>query len=164
MDVYDILFNLCLEYEVKYKDRKLPLWKVKEENINIDEVDLNLPWENIRELAIYLYEISKKQKESNELISFDIIKVLVGIAFLKDDKSNFMSLVNDNTCLNYLSEIINYRINCIARYYYMIRYPKNTNIFDDIILKFPINRELRVNNFEDFKRLVYKLREFINSE
>jgi hypothetical protein len=161
MDVYEILFQKCLEYEVLLDDKKVPLWKLKKEDI--DKVNLSLPWENLQDLAIYLYELKKEQQRSKELIKCDISEILVGIAFLKSKKSG--SLIADetlgiNTCLNYLSELITARINCITRYYYLMKKPHNTDIFDEIILKFPQKKDVRAKNINDLKEIVYRLKDY----
>ena len=67
MDVYEILYNLCLEYEVLLNDEKTPLWKLKKEDLK--KANLDLPWNSIRDLAIYLYELKKKQQNSKELVN-----------------------------------------------------------------------------------------------
>ncbi len=159
MDVYDVLYNLCLEHKVKYNNSFLPLWKVKEEKINIDDVDLNLPWKCLRELSIYLYELKLKQRDSKELINFDIIKVLVGAAFLKNSES--YSFTDSNVPISYLSDILTIRINILLRYYYFLNKPKNTTIFEEIILKFPQKKDLRTNNKYDLQNLVKKLKDFL---
>ena len=61
MDVYEILYNLCLEYEVLLNDEETPLWKLKKEDLK--KANLDLPWNSIRDLAIYLYELKKKQQK-----------------------------------------------------------------------------------------------------
>ncbi|ADG13476.1 hypothetical protein [Methanocaldococcus infernus] len=152
MDVYETLYNLCLEHEVKVKDKKIPLWKCK----SLEEVeDLNLPWKSLRELTIYLYEVLRTQRESTEFIKFDIVKVLVGLALLRED---VYGVTTEETALKYLSQIITYRMNILARYYYLIKKPINTSIFEDIILKFPQNRDIRTSNIEDLKILVEKIK------
>ncbi len=159
MDVYEILYQFCLEYLVFLDDKEVPLWKLKKEDL--DKVNLNLPWDSIRDLAIYLYELKKKQQNSKELVKFDIIEVLVGIALLKhDDKNNYMGLVTEEMCLTYLSELITARINCIAKYYYMMKKPQNTNIFDEIILKFPQKKDIRASNINDLRELINKIKSY----
>ncbi len=159
MNVYEVLYQFCLEYPVLLDDRKVPLWKLKKEDL--DKVNLNLPWDSIRDLAIYLYELKKKQQNSKELVKFDIIEVLVGIALLKhDDKNNYMGLVTEEMCLTYLSELITARINCIAKYYYMMKKPQNTNIFDEIILKFPQKKDIRASNINDLRELINKIKRY----
>ncbi|CAB3287959.1 conserved protein of unknown function [Methanocaldococcus lauensis] len=159
MDVYEVLYQFCLEYPVLLDDKEVPLWKLKKEDL--DKVNLNLPWDSIRDLAIYLYELKKKQQNSKELVKFDIIEVLVGIALLKhDDKNNYMGLVTEEMCLTYLSELITARINCIAKYYYMMKKPQNTNIFDEIILKFPQKKDIRASNINDLRELVGRIKSY----
>ncbi|MCQ6254694.1 hypothetical protein [Methanocaldococcus sp.] len=159
MDVYEVLYQFCLEYPVLLDDRKVPLWKLKKEDL--DKVNLNLPWDSIRDLAIYLYELKKKQQNSKELVKFDIIEVLVGISLLKhDNKNNYMGLVTEEMCLTYLSELITARINCIAKYYYMMKKPQNTNIFDEIILKFPQKKDIRASNINDLRELINKIKRY----
>ncbi|WP_457612106.1 hypothetical protein [Methanocaldococcus sp.] len=158
MDVYETLFNLCLEHEVIVDGKKVPLWKCE----NIEDADLNLPWNSLRELTVELYEIRKKQSESKELIKLDIIKILVGLAFLKYKKDEiYFSQVNEDVAIGYLSDILTYRLNIIARFYYLIKKPKNTSIFEDIILKFPQNKDVRISNLESLKSLILKLRRYI---
>ncbi|ACV24266.1 hypothetical protein [Methanocaldococcus fervens] len=159
MDVYEILYQSCLEYKVLLNGEETPLWKLKKEDL--DKVDLDLPWTSIRDLAIYLYELKKKQQNSKELIKCDIVEILVGIALLKPEEGNsYMGLVTEDMCLNYLSELITARINCIAKYYYMMKKPQNTNIFDEIILKFPQKRDIRASNINDFRELVGRIRSY----
>jgi len=159
MDVYEILYQFCLEYKVLLNDEEIPLWKLKKDDL--EKANLDLPWNSIRDLAIYLYELKKKQQNSKELIKCDIVEILVGIALLKpEDGNNYMGLVTEDMCLTYLSELITARINCIARYYYMMKKPQNTNIFDEIILKFPQKKDIRASNINDLRELVGKIRDY----
>ena len=159
MDVYETLYQLCLEYKVLLDDKEVPLWKLKKEDL--EKANLDLPWVSIRDLAIYLYELKKKQQDSKELIKCDIIEILVGIALLKPEEgSNYMGLVTEDMCLTYLSELITARINCIARYHYMMKKPQNTNIFDEIILKFPQKKDIRASNINDLRDLIGKIRNY----
>jgi len=99
--------------------------------------------------------------KSKELIKLPIEEILVGIAFLKSKASGYLitdDLSNIYTCINYLSDIITARINCISKYHYLIKKPLNTNIFDEVILKFPQKKDIRTNNIEDLKAIVFKLR------
>ncbi|XRO75030.1 hypothetical protein ACO3TA_06525 [Methanocaldococcus sp. 28A] len=159
MDVYEILYQSCLEYKVLLNDEEIPLWKLKKDDL--EKANLDLPWNSIRDLAIYLYELKKKQQNSKELIKCDIIEILVGIALLKpEEENNYMGLVTEDMCLTYLSELITARINCIARYYYMMKKPQNTNIFDEIILKFPQKKDIRASNLNDLRELILKIRSY----
>ncbi len=159
MDVYEILYQFCLEYKVLLNDEEVPLWKLKKDDL--EKANLDLPWKSIRDLAIYLYELKKKQQNSKELIKCDIVEILVGIALLKPEEgNNYMGLVTEDMCLTYLSELITARINCIARYYYMMKKPQNTNIFDEIILKFPQKKDIRASNINDLRDLIEKIRNY----
>jgi hypothetical protein len=161
MDVYEVLFQKCLEYEVIVDGKEVPLWKLKKEDIDNGNVDFDLQWDSLQDLAISLYELKKEQQKSKELIKYPLEEILVGIAFLKSKKSGYLitdDMNNINTCLNYLSELITARINCISRYYYLIKKPMNTNLFDEIILKFPQKKDIKVKNIEDLKELVFKLK------
>ncbi|XRO76262.1 hypothetical protein ACO3VM_05550 [Methanocaldococcus sp. 10A] len=159
MDVYEILYQSCLEYKVLLNDEEIPLWKLKKDNL--EKANLNLSWNSIRDLAIYLYELKKKQQNSKELIKCDIVEILVGIALLKPEEgNNYMGLVTEDMCLTYLSELITARINCIARYCYMMKKPQNTNIFDEIILKFPQKKDVRASNINDLRELIAKIRDY----
>ncbi len=159
MDVYEILYQFCLEYKVLLNDEEVPLWKLKKDDL--ERANLDLPWKSIRDLAIYLYELKKKQQNSKELIKCDIVEILVGIALLKPEEgNNYMGLVTEDMCLTYLSELITARINCIARYYYMMKKPQNTNIFDEIILKFPQKKDIRASNINDLRDLIEKIRNY----
>ena len=159
MDVYETLYQLCLEYKVLLDDKEVPLWKLKKEDL--EKANLDLPCVSIRVLAINLYELKKKQQVSKELIICDIIEILVGIALLKPEEgSNYMGLVTEDMCLTYLSELITARINCIARYHYMMKKPQNTNIFDEIILKFPQKKDIRASNINDLRDLIGKIRNY----
>ncbi len=157
MDVYETLYQFCLEYEVLLDDKKVPLWKLKKEDL--DKVDLDLPWNSIRDLAIYLYELKKKQQNSKELVKCDIVEILVGISLLKPEE-DYMRYVHEDTCLGYLSELITARINCIAKYYYMMKKPHNTDIFDEIILKFPQKKDLRASNINDLRLIIDRIRNY----
>ncbi len=159
MDVYEILYQFCLEYKVLLNDEEVPLWKLKKDDL--EKANLDLPWKSIRDLAIYLYELKKKQQNSKELIKCDIVEILAGIALLKPEEgNNYMGLVTEDMCLTYLSELITARINCIARYYYMMKKPQNTNIFDEIILKFPQKKDIRASNINDLRDLIEKIRNY----
>ncbi|XRP97386.1 hypothetical protein ACO3UB_02410 [Methanocaldococcus sp. 16A] len=159
MDVYEILYQSCLEYKVLLDGEEIPLWKLKKDDL--EKANLDLPWNSIRDLAIYLYELKKKQQNSKELIKCDIVEILVGIALLKPEEGNsYMGLVTEDMCLTYLSELITARINCIARYYYMMKKPQNTNIFDEIILKFPQKKDIRASNINDLRELISKIRDY----
>ncbi|MEO2117429.1 MAG: hypothetical protein ABGW92_03370, partial [Methanocaldococcus sp.] len=152
-------YQFCLEYKVLLNDEEVPLWKLKKEDLG--KANLDLPWKSIRDLAIYLYELKKKQQNSKELVKCDIVEILVGIALLKPEEgNNYMGLVTEDMCLTYLSELITARINCIARYYYMMKKPQNTNIFDEIILKFPQKRDIRASNINDLRELIGKIRNY----
>jgi hypothetical protein len=159
MDVYEILYQFCLEYKVLLDDEEVPLWKLKREDL--EKANLDLPWNSIRDLAIYLYELKKKQQNSKELIKCDIVEILVGISLLKPEEgNNYMGLVTEDMCLTYLSELITARINCVARYYYMMKKPQNTNIFDEIVLKFPQKKDIRASNINDLRDLVGRIRNY----
>ncbi len=161
MDVYDVLFQKCLEYEVIVDGKEVPLWKLKKEDLDKGNVDFDLQWSSLQDLAISLYELMKEQRNSKELIRYPLEEVLVGIAFLKSKKTTSL-LSNDaiaiDTCLTYLNDLIIARIICITRYYYLIKKPLNTNIFDEIILKFPQNKNIIVNNKKYLEELVLKLK------
>ena len=159
MDVYEILYNLCLEYKVVLNDKEIPLWKLKKEDLK--KANLDLPWNSIRDLAIYLYELKKKQQESKELVKCDnIVEILIGIALLRDDE--YHCLVARDVCLDYLSAFITARINCIINHYYMLGRgkPQNTNIFDEVILKFPQKKNIRGENHNDLRDLIGKIRNY----
>lgn len=161
MDVYEVLFQRCLEHRVIVDDKKVPLWTISKEDIEEGRVDFNLQWESLQDLAISLYEFKREQLKSKELIKLPIEEILVGIAFLKSKASGYLitdDLSNIYTCINYLSDIITARINCISKYHYLIKKPLNTNIFDEVILKFPQKKDIRTNNIEDLKAIVFKLR------
>ena len=160
MDVYEVLFQRCLEHKVILNGKKVPLWEVSKEDIENNNVDFNLQWESLQDLAISLYEFKKEQLKSKELIKLPIEEILVGIAFLKSKKTGYLITEDiDDVCINYLSDIITARINCISKYYYLIKKPLNTNIFDEVILKFPQKRNIRTNNIENLKEIVFKLRD-----
>ncbi|HIQ38510.1 MAG TPA: hypothetical protein EYH53_00675 [Methanothermococcus okinawensis] len=159
MDVYEVLFQRCLEHRVIVDGKETPLWTISKEDIEKERVDFNLQWESLQDLAISLYEFKREQLKSKELIKLPIEEILVGIAFLKPKESGY--LITDDTsniCINYLSDIITARINCISKYYYLIKKPLNTNIFDEVILKFPQKKNIRTNNIEDIKEIVFKLK------
>ena len=161
MDVYEILFQKCLEHKVIVDGKEVPLWRISKEDIEEGKVDFNLQWESLQDLAISLYEYKREQLKSKELIKLPIEEILVGIAFLKSKASGYLitdDLSNIYTCINYLSDIITARINCISKYHYLIKKPLNTNIFDEVILKFPQKKDIRTNNIEDLKAIVFKLR------
>ena len=161
MDVYEILFQKCLEHKVIVDGKEVPLWRISKEDIEEGKVDFNLQWESLQDLAISLYEYKREQLKSKELIKLPIEEILVGIAFLKSKASGYLitdDLSNIYTCINYLSDIITARINCISKYHYLIKKPLNTNIFDEVILKFPQKKDIRTNNIEDLKTIVFKLR------
>ena len=161
MDVYEILFQRCLEHKVIVDGKEVPLWRISKEDIEEGKVDFNLQWESLQDLAISLYEYKREQLKSKELIKLPIEEILVGIAFLKSKASGYLitdDLSNIYTCINYLSDIITARINCISKYHYLIKKPLNTNIFDEVILKFPQKKDIRTNNIEDLKAIVFKLR------
>ena len=161
MDVYEVLFQRCLEHRVIVDDKKVPLWTISKEDIEEGRVDFNFQWESLQDLAISLYEFKREQLKSKELIKLPIEEILVGIAFLKSKESGYL-IIDDTsnmyTCINYLSDIITARINCIAKYYYLIKKPLNTNIFDEVILKFPQKKDIRTNNMQDLKEIVFKLK------
>jgi hypothetical protein len=161
MDVYEILFQKCLEYEVIINNEEVPLWKLKKEDIDNGNVDFDLQWDSLQDLAISLYELKKEQQKSKELIKYPLEEILVGIAFLKSKKTNSL-LSNDSiaidTCLTHLNDLIIARIICITRYYYLIKKPINTNVFDEIILKFPQQKNIIVKNREYLEELVFKLK------
>jgi len=161
MDVYEILFQKCLEYEVIINNEEVPLWKLKKEDIDSGNVDFDLQWDSLQDLAISLYELKKEQQKSKELIKYPLEEILVGIAFLKSKKTNSL-LSNDSiaidTCLTHLNDLIIARIICITRYYYLIKKPINTNVFDEIILKFPQQKNIIVKNREYLEELVFKLK------
>ena len=161
MDVYEVLFQRCLEHRVLVDGKEVPLWRISKEDIEEGKVDFNLQWESLQDLAISLYEYKREQLKSKELIKLPIEEILVGIAFLKSKTSGYLitdDLSNIYTCINYLSDIITARINCISKYHYLIKKPLNTNIFDEVILKFPQKKDIRTNNIEDLKAIVFKLR------
>ncbi|HIP17491.1 MAG TPA: hypothetical protein EYG76_04240 [Methanothermococcus okinawensis] len=161
MDVYEVLFQRCLEHKVILDNQEIPLWKIKREDIENKNINFNLQWENLQGLAISLYEFKKKQSESKELIKLPLYEIIVGIAFLKSKESGYLitdDMSNIYTCINYLSEIITTRINHISRMYYLIKKPLNTNIFDEVILKFPQKKDIRTKNMEDLKKIVFKLK------
>ncbi|ENN96408.1 hypothetical protein J422_02494 [Methanocaldococcus villosus KIN24-T80] len=158
MDVYEVLYQACLEYEVVLDGKRVPLWKVKKEDL--EKVDFRLPWNSLRELAVHLYELKSKQQKSKELIRVNLVEILIGIAFLKVE-DEFGSICNvEDLCLTYLSELITARINCIAKYYYLIKKPNNTDLFDEIILKFPQNKNIKAGNLNDLKELIFKLKTY----
>ena len=161
MDVYEVLFQKCLEYEVIINGEEVPLWKLKKEDIDNGNVDFDLQWDSLQDLAISLYELKKEQQKSKELIKYPLEEILVGIAFLKSKKTNSL-LSNDSiaidTCLTHLNDLIIARIICITRYYYLIKKPINTNVFDEIILKFPQQKNIIVKNREYLEELVFKLK------
>jgi len=161
MDVYEVLFQKCLEYEVIINGEEVPLWKLKKEDIDNGNVDFDLQWDSLQDLAISLYELKKEQQKSKELIKYPLEEILVGIAFLKSKKTNSL-LSNDSiaidTCLTHLNDLIIARIICITRYYYLIKKPINTNVFDEIILKFPQQKNIIVKNREYLEELVFRLR------
>jgi len=161
MDVYEVLFQRCLEHRVVLDGKEVPLWTISKEDIEEDRVDFKLQWESLQDLAISLYELKREQLKSKELIKLPIEEILIGIAFLKSKESGYLitdDRSNTYTCINYLSDIITARINCISKYYYLIKKPLNTNIFDEVILKFPQKRGIRTNNIEDLTEIVFKLR------
>lgn len=161
MDVYEVLFQRCLEHRVTVDGSDVPLWTISKEDVEEGRVDFNLQWESLQDLAISLYELKREQSKSNELIKFPIEEIVVGIAFLKSKAFGYVitdDLSNTYTCINYLSDIITTRINRISRYHYLIKKPLNTNIFDEVILKFPQKKDIRNNNIEDLKKIVFKLR------
>ncbi|GBF35864.1 MAG TPA: hypothetical protein EYG87_00460 [Methanothermococcus okinawensis] len=159
MDVYEVLFQKCLEHMVIVDGKKIPLWAISKEDIEEEKVCFDLEWESLQDLVIFLYELKIEQRNSKELIKFPIEKILIGIAFLKSKKSGYSNTDDtSNICINYLSDIITARINCISKYYYLIKKPLNTNIFDEVILKFPQKKDIRTNNIEDIKEIVFKLK------
>ena len=124
MDVYEILFQKCLEHKVIVDGKEVPLWRISKEDIEEGKVDFNLQWESLQDLAISLYEYKREQLKSKELIKLPIEEILVGIAFLKSKTSGYLitdDLSNIYTCINYLSDIITARINCISKYHYLIK-------------------------------------------
>ena len=161
MDVYEVLFQRCLEYKVIINDQEVPLWKIKREDIENKNVNFNLQWKNLQNLAISLYEFKKKQMESNELIKIPLYDVIIGMAFLESRESGYLftdDMSNIYTCIDYLNEIIITRINHISRYY-IIKKPLNTNIFDEVILKFPQRKEKVITkNKENLRKIVFKLK------
>ena len=159
MDVYEILFQKCLEYEVIIDDKEIPLWKLKKENL--DNVDVNVQWDSLQDLAISIYELKKEQQNSKELIKFPIEEILVAMAFLKSKTKGYLitdDMNNINTCLSHLSDLITARLNCIFRYYYLMKKPVNTNVFDRVILMFHQQKNIKVNNLNDFQNIVFKLK------
>ena len=161
MDVYEVLFQRCLEHRVVLDGKEVPLWTISKEDIEEGKVDFKLQWESLQDLAMYLYELKREQVKSKELIKLPIEEILVGIAFLKSKESGYLitdDISNIHTCVNYLSDTITARINCISKYYYLIKKPLNTNIFDEVILKFPQQKDIRVNNLRYLTEMVFKLR------
>ena len=161
MDVYEVLFQKCLEYEVIINGEEVPLWKLKKEDIDNGNVDFDLQWDSLQDLAISLYELKKEQQKSKELIKYPLEEILVGIAFLKSKKTNSLlsnSSMAIDACLTHLNDLIIARIICITRYYYLIKKPINTNVFDEIILKFPQQKNIIVKNREYLEELVFKLK------
>jgi hypothetical protein len=159
MDVYEILFQKCLEYEVIIDDKEIPLWKLKKENL--DNVDVNVQWDSLQDLAISIYELKKEQQNSKELIKCPIEEILVAMAFLKSKTKGYLitdDMNNINTCLSHLSDLITARLNCIFRYYYLMKKPVNTNVFDRVILMFHQQKNIKVNNLNDFQNIVFKLK------
>ncbi len=163
MDPYNILLQKSLEHPVIIEDEDVPLWKLSKDDIQRDNIDFNLPWSSLQDLALSLYELKKNQQGSKELIKFPIEEAIVGIAFLKSKKISSL-LSNDSiaieTCLNHLNDLMIARIVCISRHYYLVKRPLNTNIFDDIILKFPPNKNIVVKNRDYIEEIVLKLKNF----
>ncbi|MBA2862041.1 hypothetical protein [Methanococcus maripaludis] len=161
MDVYDILFLKCTEYEVVVNERHVPLWMLTEgdeERINFD-----LPWTNLQDLAIYLYELKREQQKSKELLKCNLEEIIVGISYLKSKKSG--SLLSDESmaikaCMDYLSEFITARINCIYRYHYPMKTPANKSLFDEVILKFPQKKDIKAKNRQDFEEVISRLKKY----
>ncbi len=161
INVYEILFQKCLEYEVIVNNEQIPIWKLTKEQLNSEEFNANVQWESLQDLAISIYELKKEQQNSKELVKLPLEEILVGIAFLKSKNKGYL-LTNDadniNTCLSHLSELITARLNHLFRYYYLIKKPLNTTTFDKVILLFPQNENIRVNNIQDFQKIVFKLK------
>ena len=47
MDVYEVLFQRCLEHKVIMDNQEVPLWKIKREDIGNKNKNFNLQWENL---------------------------------------------------------------------------------------------------------------------
>ncbi|ABR54258.1 conserved hypothetical protein [Methanococcus vannielii SB] len=161
MDVYDILFLKCSEYEVLLNEKQIPLWMIKKENAL--NVNFDLPWNNLQDLAIYLYELKREQQKSKDLLKCNLEEILVGISYLPSKKSGSL-LANESigidACLSYLSEFITARINCIYRYHYPMTVPVNKSLFDEVILKFPQKKDVKAKNKHDFEYIVSKLKNY----
>jgi len=156
MDVYEVLFQRCLEYTVVVEDKEVPLWSISREDIEENRVDFRVQWKSLQDLAIFLYQLKRDQSKSKELVKFPIEEILIGIAFLKSETSECLTDPRF-TCIVYLSDLITARVNCIAKYYFLVKKPLNTTIFDEVILKFPQKKNLK-DNLEDLKKIVEKLR------
>ncbi|HIQ32548.1 MAG TPA: hypothetical protein EYH55_03605 [Methanothermococcus okinawensis] len=160
MDVYEVLFQRCLEHTVVVDGREVPLWAVSREDIEGDRVDFRLQWRNLQDLVIFLCGLRDKHIEQERkieptpLVKFPIEEILIGIAFLKPSEC----LTDPRlACIEYLSYIITARVDYLSKHYFQAKKPLNTTIFDEVILKFPQKKNLR-NNITDLKKIVNKLR------
>jgi len=161
MDVYDILFLKCSEYDVVFNEKTVPLWVIKRDDA--EKINFDLPWNNLQDLAIYLYELKREQQKSKELIKCNLEEILVGISYLKSKKSGSLisnEAIGIEACLSYLSEFITARINCIYRYHYPMTIPANKVLFDEVILKFPQKKDIKAKNKQDFEHIISKLKNF----
>ncbi|HIP84264.1 MAG TPA: hypothetical protein EYH15_02080 [Methanothermococcus okinawensis] len=165
MDVYEILFMKCTEYPVVVGGKEVPLWTITREDIEEDRVDFRLPWSNLQELVLYLCELKKKHIEMkatlNTLVRFPIEEILIGIAFLEPDLSISLSNIRRD-CISTLSDIIVSRAACLSKLYIQAKKPLNTNIFDEVILRFPQRKNIMdvSVNTEELEKIVKKFRNF----
>ena len=112
MDVYDILFLKCTEYEVVVNERHVPLWMLTEGDEG--RINFDLPWTNLQDLAIYLYELKREQQKSKELLKCNLEEIIVGISYLKSKKSG--SLLSDESMAIKACVITSYSIHYTKLY------------------------------------------------
>ncbi|MCS3901356.1 hypothetical protein [Methanococcus voltae] len=161
MDAYSLLFLKCTEYEVYKGETKVPLWQITKEDIKAKNVNFDLPWSSIQDLAITLFDILKDQRRNPDLTYLNLEEILVGISFLNSESSGTLISNQDMAtiaCINHLDDLLSTRISKICAHNVLMKMPETACLFEKIAFGFPQKKDVKITVNPELTKIIQRLR------